>query len=245
MAVLRSQALQELDSKDQPSSVEEAQRTEDESAGGAKPVQKQTEAFAAADGQHPDKEGDTPASKDSAPQQPVQEGSLAPDAEKPNRAGGGAPESAPLPVPEAELSGKAQPQQATEKDVHAQTKDFRRGTAGGAAAAAAKVEAPCSAAELGRLTQDLEDTHINSGDNLAIGAEPAQACNNELRYTSAEEQDSRSAEVNKAAESSPQEAASRVDVDSGEAETTEFATPAAAASSASAEKGRILQASAL
>lgn len=222
-----------------------AQQTGKISAENTKPIQGQTEASAAANGQHPDMEGDTPASKESAPQQAVQEVSLAPDAEGPDQADGSTPGSTALPVPEAELARNAQPQQATEKDVHMQLEEPQQSIAGGGAAAAADPEEPSSSTELGRLTQDLEDNHMGFKDRSAIGAEPAEACSNEQRSTSAEEQGSKNAEVNEATEFSPQVAASRVDVDSGVAETTEGATPAAAASSASAEGGKKLQASAV
>ena len=226
---------QKSDSADQHNSLLGAQQTEDISVEDTKPILEQTEASAAANVQHPELDSDAAASKEAAPQQSVQDINLASDAEKPDQVDGSDPDCTPLPVPEADLSRNAQAQQETHENANTQTKEYNQDRTGDGAAAAASLEEPTFTISFSRLTQDLEGTHIGSEDNTVIEAE--QACSNKQRSTSAEEPENKSTKVIEAAETQPEEAVSSADVNSGKAEATQIAMPAAAASSASAEEG--------
>ena len=232
------QALQKVDSTEQPSSLGAAQQEEGDIAEQMKPDLGRTEASAAANGQHSEQEGINAAGKESA----VQEVSLAPDVGKPDQAKGSTTESTPLATAEAELSGNAQPQIVTANDMQAQTTGTDRGVSSGETAAAiTATEEPHSVAGLDNLTQALQDSHIDPEKDLAIDAAPAKACSSEQHAASAEEKDSNSATVHEAAESSPQKAAESVGVDSGKAETSGTAMDeghAASADAVSAPKGK-------
>lgn len=229
------QATQKVDSTDQPSSVGRAQHQEDGVAEQTQPDLGQTEAPAAADGQHSELEGVNAARKESA----VQEASLAPDVGKPDQAKGSTTENMPFATTEAELSGNAQPQMVTANDMQAQTTGNYQGWSSSetAAAISAAPEEPQSVAGLGDLTQALQDSHIDPEEDLFLDAAPAKVSSSEQHAVSAEEKDSDSATMHEAAERLPQDAADGVGVDSGKAETLGTATDESYAASADAASG--------
>ena len=218
-----------MGSTDQPSSVMGTQQKEYDSAEQMKPDEGHTEASAAANGQHSKQEGVNAVGKGT----PKQEVSLAPGVGKPDQADGSTPESTTLATTEAELSGNAQPQMVAANDMQTQTTETNRGVSSGdTAAAVTAVEEPHSVAGLGKLTQALQDSHIDPEKDLAIDAAPAKASSSEQRSASAEEQDSDSEPMT--------EAANSAGVDSSKAETTATGMDESHAAAAAADAAPLI-----